>query len=133
MQRLLLKLATEIIYIFQSQFYQQTDGCTMGGPLLATFSNIYLTKLEKDQVKPLTPKFYHRSVDDLISRWLKNRHDSLFENLNSYHEKIKFTIETNLKKFLDTWLLLENDILKTEVYHKANKFPVNWKSQIPRR
>ena len=68
MQRLLLKLATEIIYIFQSQFYQQTDGCAVGGPLLATFSNIYLAKLEKDQVKPLTPKFYHRSVDDLISR-----------------------------------------------------------------
>ena len=30
--RLLLKLVTESTYIFQSQFYKQTDGCTMGGP-----------------------------------------------------------------------------------------------------
>ena len=127
-KRLLLKLATESTYIFQSQFYKQTDGCTMGGPLLVTFSNIYLTKLEKDQVKPLKPKFYRRFVDDVISRRLKNTYDSLFEKLNNYHEKINFTIETNPKKFLDTRLLLENDIIKTEVYRKANKFPIHWKS-----
>ena len=41
--------------------------------------------------------------------------------------------ETNPKKFLDTRLLLEKDIIKTEVYRKANKFPVHWKSQIPKR
>ena len=130
---LLLKLATESTYIFQSQFYKQTDGCTVGGPLLVTFSNIYLTKLEKDQVKPLKPKFYCRFVDDVTSRRLKNTYDSLFEKLNNYHEKINFTIETNPKKFLDTQLLLENDIIKTEVYRKVNKFPVHWKSQIPKR
>ena len=76
----------------------------MGGPLSVTFSNIYLTKLEKDQVKPLKPKFYFRFVDDLISRRLKNTHDSLFENLNNYHEKIKFPIESNPQKFLDNRL-----------------------------
>ena len=104
----------------------------MGGFLSLTFSNIYLTKLEKDQVKPLKPKFYRRFVDDVISRRLKNMHDSLFEKVNNY-EKIKFTIETNPKKILDTRLLFENDIIKTEVYGKANKFPVHWKLQIPKR
>ena len=69
----------------------------------------------------------------MISRQVKNTHDSLFEKLSNYHEKISFTIETNQKKFLDTRLLLENDIIKTEVYRKANKFPVHWKSQIPKR
>ena len=132
-KRLLLKLATESTYIFQSQFYKQTDGCTMGGPLSVTFSNIYLTKLEKDQVKPFKLKFYGRFVDDVISRQLKNTHDSLFEKLKNYHEKLNFTIETNPKKFLDTRLLLENDNIKTEVYRKPNKFPVQWKSQIPKR
>ena len=57
----------------------------------------------------------------------------MFENLNNYHKKIKFTIETNPKKLLDTRLLLENDIIKTEVYYKANKFPVHWKSEIRKR
>ena len=69
----------------------------------------------------------------MISRQVKNTHDSLFEKLSNYHKKISFTIETNQKKFLDTRLLLENDIIKTEVYRKANKFPVHWKSQIPKR
>ena len=55
-KRLLLKLATESTYIFQSQFNKQPDGWTMGGPLSVTFSNIYLTKLEKDPVKSLKPK-----------------------------------------------------------------------------
>ena len=32
-KRLLLKLATESTYNFQYQFYKQTGGCTMGGPL----------------------------------------------------------------------------------------------------
>ena len=60
-------------------------------------------------------------------------HDSLFEKLNNYHEKINFSIKTNPKKFLDTRLLFENDIIKTEVYRKANRFPVHLKSQIPKR
>ena len=131
-KRSLLKLVTESSYIIQSQFYKQTDGCTMGNPLSVTFSNIYLTKLEKDQVKSLKPKFYCSFVDD-ISRQLKNTHHSLFEKLNNHHEKINFTTETNPKKFLDTRPLLENDIIKTDVYRKANKFPVHWKSQIPKR
>ena len=67
-ERFLLKLATESTYIFQSQFYKQTDGCAMGGPLSVTFSKIYLTKLEKDQIKPRKPKFYRRFVDDVISK-----------------------------------------------------------------
>ena len=132
-KRLLLKLATESTYTFQSQFYKQTDGCTMGGPLSVTFLNIYLTKLEKDQVKPLKPKFYRRFVDHMMSRRLKNTHDSLFEKLNNYHKKINFTIETYPKKFLDTRILLENYIIKSKVYRKTNKFPVHWKLQIPKR
>ena len=58
----------------------------MGGPFSVTFSSIYLTKLEKDKVKPLKPKFYRRYVDDVISRRLKNTRDSLFEKLNNYEK-----------------------------------------------
>ena len=28
---------------------------------------------------------------------------------------------------------MENDIIKTKVYQKVNKFPVHWKSQISKR
>ena len=59
----------------------------MGGALSVTFSNIYHTKLEKDQINLLKPKFYRRLVDDVISRQLKNAHYSLFDNLNNYYKK----------------------------------------------
>ena len=39
-KRLLLKLATEVTFTKNNSFCQQTDGCTMGGPLLVTFSDI---------------------------------------------------------------------------------------------
>ena len=95
----------------------------MGGPLFVIFTIIYLSKLEKDQVVPLKPKCQRRFVDNLIIRRLKNTYDSLFEKLNNTHEKIKFTIETNPQKFLDTRKLLMNDIITTDIYRKAIKIP----------
>ena len=50
--------------------------------LCLTFSNNYLTELEKDQVKPIKSKFYNRIVYDMKCRRLKNMHDSLSDNLN---------------------------------------------------
>ena len=44
-KRLLLKLTTESTFIFNTKYYKQTDGCTMGGPLLVVFSDIYMIKL----------------------------------------------------------------------------------------
>ena len=64
-RRLLLKLAT---FIFNGRFYQQTDGCTMGGPLSLVFANICMIKLEEDVVRPINPHFYKRFVDDSINR-----------------------------------------------------------------
>ena len=57
-KRLFPKLTTESTYMFNSKFYKQSDGCIMGAPLSVTFSNIYLTKLEIDKVRPTKPLFY---------------------------------------------------------------------------
>ena len=46
---------------------------------------------------------------------------------------MKFTNETNPKKFLDTCSLLQNDIIKLVVYHKSNKLFVSLISEIPKR
>ena len=74
----------------------------MGTLLSITICNIYLSKLERDQVKPLKPKFYRRFLNNVRSRRLKNTHDLLFENLNNQDEKMTFTIETNPKI---SWML----------------------------
>ena len=94
MKRLLLKLSTESTFIFQSNFYKQTDGCTMGGPLSVTLANIYLTKMENEIVKCVTPPFYKRYVDDVIVRRKIREPDYLFHAMNNYHPKIHFTIES---------------------------------------
>ena len=45
-RRLLIKLAIECTFKFNSRFLKQVDGCTMGGPLSVTFSDIYMVKME---------------------------------------------------------------------------------------
>ena len=51
-KRLLTKLSTESLFIFNEKFFQQIDGCTMGGPLSVVFANIFMTKMEKEIVEP---------------------------------------------------------------------------------
>ena len=132
-KRLLLKLSTENVFMFNERFYQQTDGCTMGGPLSVVFSNIFMTKMEKDIVIPLKPKFYRRFVDDSINRRNKNEPDELFEKLNAYHKNIKFTIEIAPTKFLDTKLEYDSSTITTSVYRSEKKLPVHWYSKIPKK
>ena len=74
-KRLLLKLTTENTFKFTSDFYKQTDGCTMGGPLSFIFSDIYMTKAEREVVNPSKPKFYKRFVDDIINKRNINQPD----------------------------------------------------------
>ena len=105
----------------------------MAGPLSVTFANICLTKQERKIVVPHQPKFYKRYVDDIITRRKINEPDSLFSKLNKYHPRIKFTLEENPLKFLDTEMNLNNGIVTTLVYRKPNKLPAHWKSMVPKR
>ena len=131
-KRLLLKLTTKSTFKFNSKFYKQSDGCTMGGPLSVTFSNIYLTKLEIDKVRPTKPLFYKRFVDDVINRRKKNTPDSLLTSLNCYHANINFTVKVNSSKFLDSNIKIVNGKVETSVYWKPNKMPVHWTSKVPK-
>ena len=134
-KRLLLKLATEVTFTINNNFFKQTaDGCTMGGPLSVTFSDIFMIKMENDIVIPMKPIFYCRYVDDIYSRRKKNIEDSLFKALNSYHKNINLTIEINPIKFLDTHLHnKDGTFVVTKVYRKETKIPAHWSSQIPKR
>ena len=51
-RRLLIKFAIECTFKFNNRFLKQVDGCTMGGPLSVTFSDIYMVKMENDLVIP---------------------------------------------------------------------------------
>ena len=95
--------------MFNNSFYKQIDGCTMGGPLSVILSDIFMMKMENDVVKPTKPSFYKRYVDDIINRRKKNTIDELFNKLNSYHQNINLTIETDPTKFLDTEIIFDQN------------------------
>ena len=108
------------------------DGCTMGGPLSVTFSDIYMVKMENDVVIPSKPIFYRRFVDDIYSR-RKLGDNVLFDRLNSYHPNIKLTIEVNPSTFLDTKFTNINGNYKFNIYQKNTKLPSLWPSKTPKR
>ena len=51
-RRLLIKIAMECAFKFNSRFLKQVGGCTIGGSLSVTFSDIYMVKIENDVVIP---------------------------------------------------------------------------------
>ncbi|XP_066920538.1 uncharacterized protein [Clytia hemisphaerica] len=133
-ERLLLKLTTESTFIFNSKFYKQIDGCTMGGPLSVILADIYMTKIENEIVRPLNPSFYYRYVDDIITKRKKNRRDNLFKKLNSKKSKLKFTCEIDPTKFLDTTMTKQDDnSYETSVHRKETKVPTHWSSKVPKK
>ena len=116
-----------------NRLIKQIDGCPMGGPISVIFAEIYISKMEEDIVAPMKPHFYERYVDDTYIRRKKNEPDSLFKKLNSYHLNIKFTIEKNPAKFLDTKIIRRGCEIETKVYNKSKKLPVHWSSKIQTR
>ena len=62
----------------------------------------FMIMLEKDVVLPISPLFYKRYIDDIISRRKNNKPDKLLEKMMSYHKNINFTVEESPSKFLDT-------------------------------
>lgn len=54
--------------MFNSKFYKQSVGCTIGDTYSVTFSNIYLAKLEISKVTPTKPLFNKSLVVDDIEK-----------------------------------------------------------------
>ena len=130
-RRLLIKLTTECTFKFNNRFLKQGDGCTMGGPLPVTFSDIHMVKMKNDVVIPSKPIIYRIFVDDIYSR-RKLGDNVLFGRLNSYHPNIKLTIEVNPSKSLDNKLTNINSTYKFNVYRKKTKLPSPWTSKTPK-
>ena len=122
---MLIQLSTEVTFTINSKFCKQTDGCTISGPLSVTFSDIYITKMEKDVVCPFNLIFYRWYVDDIYKRRKINKKDDLYEALIKYHKNIKLTVEKSPPKFLGIRLLINNGVYETQVYRKESKIPTH--------
>ena len=107
------------------------DGCTMGGPLFVTFSDIYMIKMENIVVIPSKSIFHQRFVHGIYNR-RKIGDNVLFDLLNNYHANIKLTIELNPSKLLDNKLTNINRFYKFIVYQKVTKLPSPWTLKPPK-
>ena len=58
------------MFLFNDNFYSQTEGVAMGSPLVPTFANSFLGHHEKDWLyncpKQFRPVYYIRYVDDIF-------------------------------------------------------------------
>ena len=103
----------------------QRDGVMMGSSLGALFANIFMTELETTLLPKLSDKLsnWTRYVDDTFA-FIKPGSEAIVQNeLNSYHNSIKFTYEleqTNKLPFLDVLITKSTDgKLETKVYRKS--------------
>ena len=67
----------------------------------------------------MKPIFYKRYVDDTYVKIKRNEEDTLFDASNSYHSNIKFALEQNPKKFLDTQIIKNIIRLKPKLLLKS--------------
>ena len=100
LEKLILDTFTKTAFLFNSKFYQQKDGVSMGSSLGPVLASIIMTELEDVITKPLiaddTIKFYSPLVDDTNSNHSKPWIIQIIQNPAS--EKCSF------KQFSDNFL-----------------------------
>ena len=108
LKKLFLFATSQTNFIFNSKFYNQVDGVTMGSPLASVLANIFMGFYESKWLNEYNlnkPKFYLRYVDDILPAFGKEQNSlNLLNCLNKKHPNIKFTIEKQINQsiaFLD--------------------------------
>lgn len=124
---------------YNDQYYKQTYGLGMGNCLSPVCSDLVMQDLQEYCINKLTYQlpFFKRYVDDIITSIPNDTSQHIIDVFNSYHPRLKFTIEkeNNSKiPFLDVLLIRnENGTIDTDWYHKptfSERF-LNYSSQHP--
>ena len=112
--------------IFNSKFYLQIKGCTMGTICTPTYANIFMSEFEEKYIYPLIKNkssSYLRFFDDIFMVWTKSENElkSFINEINKKHHSIKFDFRFSKEKieFLDTLVYKDhNNRLQTTFYKK---------------
>ena len=123
-----------------SGFFKQKSGLSMGSSVSSIVSNIYLDIIESKiitaKLKESKLSMYYRYVDDIILSGPDDVLNSTFDELNSFHENLKFTREdmTENLPFLDTLLYFDKATNEYELqnYQKETKSDnlINFNSSV---
>ena len=63
-------------------------------------------------------------MDDTYFKRKRKETNTPFDALNSFHPNIKFTLEQNPKRFLDTQIIKDVNKIKTQVFVKKSMYVV---------
>ena len=78
LKQLFLFATSNTHFLFNGEYYEQTDGVAMGSPLAPTLANLFMGFHEKkwlDEYSGNKPLFYQRYVDDIFATF-NNKHDA---------------------------------------------------------
>jgi len=125
---------TSTFFIFNKVIYKQTFGTPMGSPLSPVIADIVMRDLETYCLNSINCQltFYYRYVDDIVMAVSPDNINLIFDTFNSFHDRIKFTIEYEESRsisFLDfnnrkrnklcVRALQYNNKDKKQLYHKG--------------
>ncbi|XP_030758536.1 uncharacterized protein LOC115884178 [Sitophilus oryzae] len=112
-------------FSWNSNYYEQTEGVTMGSPISPIIANFFMERFEEKALESsvLKPAVWFRYVDDTFVVWKHGRDslDDFLHHLNTQSPSIKFTMETEVNNqlaFLDVLVKRNGDHLDHTVYRK---------------
>jgi len=111
-------------FTFGNRIYKQIFGTPMGSPLSPIVADLVMRDLEELILNSLDirPTLYYRYVDDIILSAPKDEIQSILDKFNSYHHRLKFTLETEVNhclNFLDITLIRKDTKIITDWFHKS--------------
>jgi len=110
-------------FTFNKVIYKQTFGTPMGSPLSPVIADIVMRDLENYCLRKLNFELtlYYRYVDDIILTSPIEKIDLISNTFNTYHERLKFTIELEDNRslnFLDLRLTISYNTIYIDWFQK---------------
>lgn len=128
---LLLKMTRFILksnyFIFNSKYYLQIQGTSMGSPFAPNYANLFLGLWEERHIFNNNPFLHNiltfkRFIDDILLIFTGSEQDLYLFNeyINNTHPNLRFTMEFSPYRihFLDLEITLNNSKLETSIFRK---------------
>ncbi len=116
---------TTTYFLFDGEFYTQTEGAAMGSPVSPLVANLFMEDFEERALSsyPHPPRFWGRYVDDTFVIIEKEHIIPFTNHINSLHPAIHFTTENESEgqlPMLDVMVKKKDSgLLSFSVYRKA--------------
>ena len=112
-------------FLFQGQYYEQTQGAAMGSPVSPVLANLYMEFFEDRALSTAVnpPRQWKRFVDDTFVILKQDKKEEFLQHINSVDPAIQFTTEEQKQDgsmpFLDILVTPQEDgTLTSRVYRK---------------